>query len=83
MSNQKLNAFDDSENDKMILTTSSETGNASVVVYDLSGTEVLNSSVELVPNSRMEFDFSQLSHGAYLFKVFDSQSNFTKKFITH
>jgi len=80
---QKLNAFYNSENDKMILTTSSETGNASVVVYDLSGTEVLNSSVELVPNSRMEFDFSQLSHGAYLFKVFDSQSNFTKKFIKH
>ena len=80
---QNLNAFYNSVNGKMILSTSTELVNASVVVYDLSGNEIFNNSVELVPNARMEFDFSSLSDGAYLFRLFNSDSDFTKKFIKH
>jgi len=80
---QDLNAFYNADNEKMVLSTSTELGNANVVVYNLSGRQVLNTSVELVPNTRMEFDFSPLSNGVYLFKVFNSESNYTRKFIKH
>lgn len=80
---QDLNAFYNADNEKMVLSTSTELGNVTVIVYNLSGRQVLNISVELVPNARMEFDFSPLSKGAYLFKVFNSESNYTRKFIKY
>ncbi len=76
-----LSAFYNNDNQTMTISSGSIDGVSNFVVYDLGGNEVLSAEVELESNSKTEIDFSSLESGMYIFKMFNGESQFTRKFL--
>ncbi len=79
--NAGIEAFYNSNAQKMVVNNSTFDGIAALLVYDLSGNELINSEIELQPNAMIEVDFSQFSTGAYLFRLQSAEINYSRKFI--